>query len=86
MWAPQKGVQVISEGDNLILRVNYTNICFDKRVENNSGKEFLFPTKFYKSENYADILSPKTQNPEGNAVVQPEGVAVKRQEKEKPNN
>ena len=38
MQALQKGFQVTSEGETLILKKNSTEICFDEKMDNNSGK------------------------------------------------
>ena len=46
--ALQKGFQVTSEGNTLILKKNSTNICFGEKMANNSGKGFILTTKFYK--------------------------------------
>ena len=81
MRALQKCFQVKLEGKTLIIKVNYTDICFDEKMENNSVKGFIFTTKFYKSAKNAEFLYPNKQNPEGNANVQLEGTASKNREK-----
>ena len=77
----QKGFQVVSEGEALILKKNSTEIRFDKKIVNNGGEGFILTTKFYNSPNDAALLVPKKQNPEGKADVQLEGTAVKKQDK-----
>ena len=79
----QKCFEVTSKGETLILKKKSTKICFDKKIANNGGKGFLLTTKFYKSANYAAILSPEKRKPEGKLAVHPEGTDVKKQENEK---
>ena len=45
-----------------------------------SGNGFLPTTSFYKSANYAAILTPENQQSEGKGSIQPEGTAVNKQE------
>ena len=44
--APQKGFQLISEGDTLTLKEKPSDICFDKKMANKAGEGFLPTTKF----------------------------------------
>ena len=41
-WEPQKGFQVASEYEALILKKNVTDICFEKKMANNGSKGFLY--------------------------------------------
>ena len=68
-WALQKGFQLTSEGETLILKKISTVIVFDKKVANKSGKGFLLTTKFYKIAYDADLLAPKKQKPVGEAYI-----------------
>ena len=76
----QKGYQVTSEGDTLILKKNPTEVRFDGKMTNKYGKGFLPTTNLYKIANEASILDPEKRNPEGKADVQLDGMEVKNQE------
>ena len=78
--ALQKGFQVKSKGETLIFKKKSTNICFEKKISNNSGKGFLLTIKLYKSKNNAAIPPPENKNPEGKAAAHPEETAIKKQE------
>ena len=67
--ALQKGFQVTSQGDTLILKKNSTDIHFDKKMAKRSGKGFLPTTNFYKSANNAAIYPPNKKNLEGKASI-----------------
>ena len=49
-------------------------------MENISSEVFLLTTKIYKNKNYAALLGPKKRKPEDKADMEPEGVAIKKQE------
>ena len=68
--ALQNVLQVMSEGETLLIKKKSTDISFDKKMANKSGKVFTLTTKFYKSAKYAAILYPKKQKPEGKASIQ----------------
>ena len=57
--ALQKGFQVKSEGDTLILKKNTTKIRFDNKMANKYGKGFVLTTRFYNSANNAALLDSK---------------------------
>ena len=59
----QKGLQVKSEGKNLILDKNLTEFHFDEKIANKSGEVFLPTAKFYKITNDATLLAPNKRNP-----------------------
>ena len=46
----------------------------------NGGKGFLLKTNLYKSPNDADLLGTENQEREGKESINPEGVAVNKQE------
>ena len=71
MRALQKGFQVTSEGEALILKKNSTEITFDKKMANNGGEGFLLTTKFYKSATNAAASFSGKSNTEGKAANQP---------------
>ena len=50
------------------------------KMANKSGPGFLLTTKFYNSADCADIFVPYKEDPEGNASMQPEVMAVNKQE------
>ena len=54
----KKGFQVKSESETLILKKIFTEIRFDKKMANKSGKGFILTTRFYKSANDATVLYP----------------------------
>ena len=55
--ALQKSYQLTSEGEILIIKKNSTEICFDEKMENKSGRGFLPTTKFYKISNNNNNLA-----------------------------
>ena len=61
--ALQKGFQVTSEVDTLILKKKSTKICFDDKMWNNGGRGFLLATNFYKSANNTALLDTEKHNP-----------------------
>ena len=67
------------EGETIIRKKNSTGICFEDKIANKDGEGFLLTTKFYKSENNADLLAPKKSNMEGKAAKKPERTVVKKQ-------
>ena len=69
-----------SEDEALILKKILTEIRFDKKMTDKSGKGFLLTTKFFKIANYAAILVTEKRNTEEKAFVQMVGTAVKKQE------
>ena len=77
--ALQEGLQVTSEGKALILKKNSTKIRFVKEMANNSGKEFILTTNFYKNPNNAVLLVPKKRKLEATAENQQEKTATKKQ-------
>ena len=60
----QKGLQVTSEGETLILKKYSTKICFDKKMVNKVREGFLFTTKFYNFAIHGSLLYLKKRNPE----------------------
>ena len=78
--ALQKGFKLTSEGETLILKKNSTEILFDKKIVNKSGKEFILTTKFHKSTNDTTLLEPNKRKTEDKTDLQLEGTAVKKQE------
>ena len=57
--ALQKGFQVMSEGETLILNKKSTGFCFDDKMAKISGKGFQLITKFHKSTNDVYLLPPQ---------------------------
>ena len=49
--ALQKGFQVTSEYEALILKKKSTEIWFDKKMTNNGGKGYILTAKLYKIPN-----------------------------------
>ena len=84
--APQKGFQVMSEGEALIPKKISTEIRFDQKMKNNGSEGFLSITKFYKNPNGAAILDPNKPNQEWKASVNTGGAEFNKQEKKQPNN
>ena len=56
--ALQKGCQVMSEGEDLILKKISTKIRFDNKMTNNGSEGFSLTTKFNNNPNNAAILDP----------------------------
>ena len=77
--SPQKGFQVASEDETLILKKNSTDIIFDEKMANKTIKGFLLTTNFYKSTNDAALLDLKNRNTEVMEIAHTEGMAVKKQ-------
>ena len=61
--ALQTVFQLKSEGENVILKKNSTEIRSDKKMVNKFGEGFLLTTNFHNSANKAAILVPKKQKP-----------------------
>ena len=79
--ALQKGFQVTSEREALIIKKTPNVISFNDNMVNKGGEGFILTKKVYKSSKNANSLEPKKGNPEGKSDVWPEGTAVKQQEK-----
>ena len=77
--AHQKGHQVTSEGEDLILKKSSTIIRPVNKITSNGGKIFLLTIKFCKSTNETTILRPHQWKTEDKAYVDPDGVTVKKQ-------
>ena len=60
--ALQKGFQETSERQTLIHNKNRTEIRFDKKIANSSGKGFLLTKNFHKSANNAPIFASDKRN------------------------
>ena len=71
--ALQKGFQVTSEVETLILKKISTEICFDKKMAKIGGEGFILTANFYKSANEAACLEPKKRKPKVKASIYPEG-------------
>ena len=84
--ALQKGFQLTSEVETLILKKKSTKIHFDEKMANSGGEGILLTTNLYVSVCTHDLLDPKKRNPEGKAAVQPEGTAENNEEKRQPDN
>ena len=76
----QKGLKATSEGETLILKETFTEICSDEKIANYGGKGFLMTTKFYNSTNGAALFPPKKHKPEGKSDVKPEETTDNNQE------
>ena len=77
--AVQKGFQVMSEGETLILSKISIKIRFDDKMAKKAVGGFLLATKSYKSENNATLLTPDKCNPGGKSAVHTKGLVVKKQ-------
>ena len=62
LCAQQKGFQVMSEVQALIMTKHSTRIHFDREMANKSSEGFLITTKFYKGANDNNIFSPRSRS------------------------
>ena len=60
----KKGFEGMSEGETLMLKKKSTEISFEKKMADKSGKGFILTTKSYKIVNYAALLATEKRNME----------------------
>ena len=59
MQSPNKGFQVTSEGETIIITIFLTEIQFDKKVGNTGSNRFILTTKLYMKPRKTTPLSTK---------------------------
>ena len=74
----QKGFQVTSEGEILIIKKNPTEIYFDEKMANKSGEGFLLTAKVCNIANDDALLVYEKRDSKWKASVNPECTAVRK--------
>ena len=81
--ALQKGFEVASEGETLIIKRDSTKISFDKKMAKNPAKDLYLQPSPTRTQTTPLFLAPDKRRPEENSAVQIEWADIKKQENTK---